>query len=131
VQPPPVVPPPPEKPTPIVPIILLGTGGAALITGGVFGVLTLSARSDASKGCKDSPTGHLCSGEVSSAIDREKTFGLVTDIALASGIVLAGIGVYLLVSGGGDSAKVRALANSPVRVAGAPGGGGLEVVGSF
>jgi tetratricopeptide (TPR) repeat protein len=123
--------PAPERPTPVVPILLIGVGGAALVTGGVFGILTLSARSDASKGCKEAPRGNLCTGDVSSAIDREKTFGLVTDIALASGIVLAGVGVYMLVSGGRDSAKVRALANSPVRVAGRPGGGGLEVVGSF
>ena len=125
--------PPPERPTRILPIVLIGAGGAALATGGVFGILTLSARSDASKGCADAPSGHLCTGDVRSAIDREKTFGLVTDIAFASGILLAGVGVYLLVSGG-ESAKVRALANSPLRmarVARVPGGGGLEVVGSF
>ncbi|CAN5711996.1 hypothetical protein BH11MYX4_BH11MYX4_08130 [soil metagenome] len=130
--PPPAVVAPPDRPTPVLPILLLATGGAALATGGVFGVLTLSARGDASKGCTDSPSGHLCTGDVRSAIDREKTFGLVTDIALASGLILAGVGVYLLVSGGKEpSAKAQAIVNAPVRATARPGGGGLEVVGSF
>lgn len=67
-----------------------------------------------------------------SAIDREKTFGLVTDIALASGVILAGVGVYLLLSGGKEpSPTAAALANAPLRATARPGGGGLEVVGSF
>ena len=115
----------------MLPIALIGTGAAALAAGGVFGILTLSARSDVSKGCNDGSTGHLCSGDVRSAIDREKTFGLVTDIALASGIVLAGVGIYLLVTAHPDEAKVRALTNSPVRVVGRSGGGGVELVGAF
>jgi tetratricopeptide (TPR) repeat protein len=120
-----------ESPSKALPIVLLGTGAAALAAGGVFGVLTLSARSDVSKGCTSGSGGNLCSGDVRSAIDREKTFGLVTDIALASGIVLAGVGIYLLVTSHGDEAKVRALSNSPVRVVGRPGGGSLELVGAF
>ncbi len=132
-QAPPPLPPPPDKPTPVAPIILLAAGGAALVTGGVFGVLTLAARSDVSKGCKDAPGGHLCGSDVGSAIDREKTFGLVTDITLASGIVLAGVGVFLLLSGGGKeaSARAQAIVNGPVRATAGPGGGGLQVVGSF
>lgn len=123
--------PPPESPSRVVPIVLISTGAAALAASGVFGILTLSARSDVSKGCTDGATGNLCSGDVRSAIDREKTFGLVTDIALASGIVLAGVGIYLLVTSHPDEAKVRALTNSPVRVTGRPGGGGVELVGAF
>lgn len=127
--------PPPESPSRTLPVVLLGTGAAALAAGGIFGIMTLSARSDVSKGCTSGASGNLCSGDVRDAIDREKTFGLVTDIALASGIVLAGVGIYLLVSSHGDEAKVRAAANAaahvPVRVVGRPGGGGLELVGAF
>jgi tetratricopeptide (TPR) repeat protein len=123
--------PPREGPSRAVPIVLIGAGAAALAAGGVFGILTLSARSEASKGCTKASAGSLCTGDVRSALDREKTFGLVTDIALASGIVLAGVGIYLLVSSGGDEAKVKALTSSPVRVVGRPGGGGIEVVGAF
>ncbi len=130
-QPPPAAPAPPDKPAPVVPIILLVAGGAALATGGVFGVLTLSARSGVEDGCKDSAGGHLCSSDAGSAIDREKTFGLIADITVASGIVLAGVGAYLLLSGGKESARAQAIVNGPVRATAGPGGGGLQLVGSF
>jgi tetratricopeptide (TPR) repeat protein len=124
-----------ESPSRVVPIVLIGSGAAALAAGGVFGLLTLSARSDVSKGCAASAGANLCSGEVRSAIDREKTFGLVTDIAVVSGVVLAGVGVYLLVTSGSsherDDKALRALTRSPVRVTGRPGGGGVELVGAF
>jgi tetratricopeptide (TPR) repeat protein len=127
-----IAPPPAEGPSRAVPIFLVSTGVAALAAGGVFGILTLSARSEVSKGCATGSGGNLCSGDVRSAIDREKTFGLVTDIALASGIVLAGVGIYMLVSGpSSNDARLRALANAPVRVVGRAGGGGVELVGAF
>ncbi len=95
-------PPPKEKPTRILPIVLLGGGALAFAGAGVFGALTLSARSDVNAGCKDAPGGKLCTQDASSAIDRDKTFGLITDIALVSGVVLAGAGVYFLIAGGDD-----------------------------
>lgn len=95
-------PPPKEKPARILPIVLLGGGALAFAGAGVFGALTLSARSDVNAGCKDAPGGKLCTEDASSAIDRDKTFGLITDIALVSGVVLAGAGVYFLIAGGDD-----------------------------
>jgi tetratricopeptide (TPR) repeat protein len=89
---------PPKPETPILPWILIGGGGAVFATGAVFGILTLGARSDAKDGCTDAPSGHLCSQEASSALDREKTFGLVADIGMVSGLVLAGVGTYLLIT---------------------------------
>jgi tetratricopeptide (TPR) repeat protein len=140
--------PPPEKPTRILPIVLLGGGGLALVTSGVFGLLTLSARSDVNAGCKNAPEGRLCSSDASSAISRDKTFGLVTDIALVSGVVLAGAGVYFLIAGGGDDNKVKVGSEDPtkpsatstktkaeqpskMRVEARPTGAGVEVVGTF
>lgn len=128
--------PPPEGPSRVLPVVLIGTGAAALAAGGVFGLLTLSARNDVSNGCTSGASGNLCSGDARSAIDRDKTFGLVTDIALASGIVLAGVGIYLLVTSREArpayvQEKVRALTSAPVRVVGRPGGGGVELVGAF
>ncbi|MBX3193144.1 MAG: hypothetical protein KF819_39535, partial [Labilithrix sp.] len=92
--------------------------------------LTLSARSDASAGCADGAAGNLCNGDARSALDREKTFGLVTDITLASGIVATGVGIYLLLTAkpGDDAPKAASL---PVRFVGRPGGGGIEVGGAF
>ena len=131
--------PPPEKPTRVLPIVLLGTGGAALATAGVFGMLTLSARSDVDAGCKAAPAGRLCSADAHSAIDRDKTFGLVTDIALVSGVVLGGAGLYFLLAGDSDdkaSVKVgknarNASTGSGLRVEARPAGAGVEVVGTF
>ena len=123
-------PPREEASTPVLPIVLLGTGAAALAAGGVFGFLTLGARSDAKDACRDAPTGLLCEAEARSALDREKTFGLVADISLVSGIVLGGAGLYLLLSSG-KAPDRAAVPSAPVRVVGRPGGGGIEVVGSF
>lgn len=120
-----------QAPSRVLPIVLLGTGAAALAAGGVFGLLTLSARSDVAKGCSNVSAGSLCSESVRSAIDHEKTFGLVADVALASGVVLAGIGTYVIVTSGRDEAKLRTLSSAPVRVVARPGGGGLDLVGAF
>lgn len=112
----------PEKPpAPVLPWILIGGGGVVFATGAVFGILTLGARSEAEDGCKESPSGNICSQDASSAIDREKTFGLVADIGMLSGLVLAGVGTYFL------------LTNKPaephVKVGVRPGG--IVVGGSF
>jgi tetratricopeptide (TPR) repeat protein len=89
----------PEKAAaPILPWILVGGGGVLFVTGAVFGILTLGARGDAENGCTDTQAGHLCTQEASSAIDREKTFGLVADIGMLSGLVLAGVGTYLVLT---------------------------------
>ena len=89
----------PDKPeTPLLPWILIGGGAAVFVTGGVFGILTLGARGDAKDGCTDTAAGHLCSQEASSAIDREKTFGLVADVGMLAGLALAGVGTYFLLT---------------------------------
>ncbi len=119
-------PPPPEKPTRVFPIVLLGAGGAALATAGVFGALTLAARSDVDAACRPAAPGRLCTADAGSAIDRDKTFGLVTDIALVSGVVLGAAGAYLLLAGDDEKPRARA-----VRVEARPAGAGVEVVGTF
>lgn len=120
-----VVVPPPKESGSITPWILIGGGGVLVATGAVFGVLTLGARSDAKNGCTDSAAGHLCDADARSALDREKTFGLVADIGIVSGIVLGGIGTYLLLTDKPAEPKVK------VGVRTLPGGGGVQVGGSF
>lgn len=123
---------PPERPVRVLPIVLLGAGGAALVTAGVFGALTLSARSDVDAGCSPGPSGRLCNADTSAAIDRDKTFGLVADIALVTGAVIGAAGLYLLLAGDDDiaSAKVGSGAR-PTRVEARPAGAGIEIVGTF
>lgn len=101
--PPPPPPKPPEKPFPILPVVLMAGGGALLVTSGVFGVLTLGARSDENADCKSAAGGRLCSDKASSAISHDKTFSVVTDVALVSGLVLGGVGAYFLITGGKKS----------------------------
>jgi tetratricopeptide (TPR) repeat protein len=114
-SPAPPPPPPAEKPTPVLPIALIGIGGAALVTSGIFGVLTLSARSDVEAGCKDGPAGRLCDANAQSAIDRDKTFGLITDITLVSGVIIAGLGVYLLLTSNPKEAPSKGAVKVGVR----------------
>lgn len=121
--PPPPPPPPPPKPFPILPVALMGAGGASLVASGVFGILTLGARSDVDAACKDGPSGRLCRGDAESAVDRDKTFGLVTDITLVAGVVLGGVGAYFLLSG--------KKTDDHVKVGVAPTGRGAALVGSF
>jgi tetratricopeptide (TPR) repeat protein len=113
-----------EKPSVVLPAILIGTGAAALVAGGVFGVLTLGARSDAEGGC----TGNLCGADARDALDREKTFGLVADIGFISGIVLGGAGIALLLTSKGPPPKRGG--HGP-NVALAPHGAGLGLVGTL
>lgn len=112
---------------PVLPIALLGLGGAALATGGVFGFMTLSARSDAKAGCTNGAAGHLCSTDARSSLDKEQTFALVTDIAVVSGVVLAGVGVFTLLRSSGNA---RA-ASSGMTAVGRARVGGFEIAGTF
>lgn len=115
---------PKPKPMPILPIALTVGGGVLLVTGGVFAAMTLSARGEASDGCKDGPGGTRCSADASSALDREKTFGLVADIGILSGLVVGGIGIYLLVTHKPFEPKASV---GSTRFVPRAGGGGLEV----
>lgn len=125
---------PADKPAPVLAYALLGTGGALLVAGGVFGVLTLGARGEAKDACKDTASGLLCSSDAGDALDREKTFGLVADIGMVSGVVLGAVGVYLLLKPSAEpkvDVKAAARATGPLRLVGGPSGGGVHLVGSF
>ena len=117
---------PKPKPTPILPIALTVGGGVLVVTGGVFAALTLSARGEAKDGCKDGPGGTRCSADASGALDREKTFGLVADIGILSGLIVGGIGIYLLVTHKPFEPKASVGQPTP-RFVPRPGGGGVEV----
>lgn len=76
--------------------IIMGTGGALLITGAVFGVLANGKQS----AFEDATT----SEEKIAAKDSGKTYALVADIGMGLGLVTAGVGlvVHLI---GGDAAE--------------------------
>lgn len=123
-------PPPREEPSSVVPWVLVVGGAAVFATGAVFGGMTLAARGDASDGCADGGGGHLCSAEARSALDREKTFGVVADVGMVTGLVLSGVGVTWLLTRG-SSGRASAPASAQVGVRGFANGGGLQLGGTF
>lgn len=130
-------PPPPGAggSTPTTGWVLLGTGGAALVVGGVFGALALSARHDENASCKTVGGSRYCTTDASSAISRDKDYSLIADIGFGVGVVAAGVGAYLVL--GSHHGKEDTGSRASSRFTGAlgarplPGGGELDVVGLF
>lgn len=97
--------------------ILVGTGGAALVAGGVFGFLALGAESERKDAlaCSQEPTS--CSPiklprawrtESDDAESRGKTMQTVAIISAGVGAVAVGVGLYLVLSGGNEKPKAAA-----------------------
>jgi hypothetical protein len=101
----------------------LVTGGVvALGVAGTTGWMALKARKDADSACAGS--GGLCRQDARDALDRDKKFSLVTDIAAGVGLVAASAGLYLLLRsppGAETTAQVMPL----------PGGGAVALSGRF
>ncbi len=114
-----------------VPILLFGTGSAALAAAGIFGMLTASARAEAAKECREGSAGTICSSDARAAIDRDKTFSIVTDVALLSGIVTVALGVYALASARRGDAARKASSAQPWHVVGKANQGGVTFAGAF
>jgi hypothetical protein len=90
---------PPEKKSNLVPFILMGTGGAMVITGIATGIMASGKKSDAEEICPDLPDcGGLPAGDVKKVKDLESsqgTLALVSDIMMFGGIAVAGTGAVL------------------------------------
>lgn len=74
-------------------IVVASVGGAALVTGGIFGGLALSATSKAKSQC----SGNDCPLTAKSDIDRSKLFGNVSTGLIISGGAVAAAGVVLAI----------------------------------
>ena len=72
----------------VLPIALMGAGGALLVTGSIVGVVALGTAQDAPSSEGDEA-------------DSARALALVSDLCLAAGVISAGIGVALLVMGSG------------------------------
>lgn len=71
--------------------IALGTGGAALITGGVFGVLALRDEATLESRCPN----QTCSGSLETKVDSYESKKVIATIGLLSGTALAAGGAVL------------------------------------
>lgn len=109
--------------------VLLATGGAALVSTAIFGVMARSAGSDARAKCVNGPGGRLCSSDAQADLDREQRFALVTDVSAVVGVAALGTGAYLYWRYRNHGKRDRdATALLPTLL---PGGAGVTVHASF
>jgi hypothetical protein len=117
--------PAPEPKRSVAPWVVGGVGVAGFIVGGIFGGLTLAAKSTVNGGCSD--TTKTCSQSAHSAAENGKTFGPVTTV----GLVVGGVGVVtsiVLFATRKPAASGTTVGMGPVVTA---GGGSWRVEGSF
>jgi hypothetical protein len=92
--------------------LLVAGGGAALVTGGVFGVSALSARDRAKRKLPESCSGTTCPRSERDAIERRndhtRRLGLTADVLLIGGAALAAAGAGLLLFHVDDETHVQA-----------------------
>lgn len=100
--------------SPTTGMVLVGVGGSLFIAGGIVGAVGLSK-------AKDSPTKD---GDEAS---KAKTFALVGDVAMASGLVAAGLGAYLWATSS-TPASSKSVAVAPWTTGSASG---LSIAGGF
>jgi len=90
-----------EKVRSIVPLVLMGTGGALVIGSGITGFLTKGKTDDLDAACD----GNACPAAQNDNIDSAKTLALTTDVLLGVGIVTAGVGAVLFFTGALDTER--------------------------
>lgn len=89
----------------VVGLVAMGVGGAALLTGGVFGVLALRDEARLSARCPRD----TCTPDQQSAVDTYESKKLVSGIGLLSGVLLGagGAALFVLSSGSGPAGAAR------------------------
>ena len=116
VPPPPIEPPKKDVPPPVegpnttrtIGYVTLGIGGVALVGAGVSLILRQQALSDLSEACPksfDEPCRTSSGSDARAAIDRGKTFSMLTNILAGVGVVAIGTGVVLVVTSGKNEPK--------------------------
>jgi hypothetical protein len=81
---------------------LVGTGGAAVITGAILGALSSSAGKNARGSCSEVDGSRLCLIGAVNDLERERDLAIGTDVAFGVGISAAIAGTVLLLIGDGD-----------------------------
>lgn len=84
-------------------VVALGVGGAGLIAAGVTGGLAIAQKNDLDKACD----ARRCGPSAHDRVDRYDALRTASGIALAIGIVGAGIGTYLVLDGAEDEGSPR------------------------
>jgi len=86
---------------PLVPVILMGSGGAMVLGSVITGIMTTSAQSDLEDKCPDKQCQPGSDWE--STKNSGQTLAIVTDVLLFGGIAVAGVGLVLLLLDGDEA----------------------------
>lgn len=123
------------KPFPIVPVVLMGTGGAMIATSVVTGLMVSSKQGeydDARTACEKAENcGSLTRARVQELHDLKgsgETLALITDILLFGGVAVAGTGVVLFLLDQGSEERPPSATAS---IACLPGRCGATLRGAF
>lgn len=113
--------------------VLGGAGVVALGIGGVFGVHTLSEKSDATTACGGQGTACPTVGQTQAAqkdLDSARSSALVSTVFIGVGVAAVASAVYLIVTG---APRAEAATTAALRVAPSvtPAGAGLSLAGHF
>jgi hypothetical protein len=116
-----------------------GIGVASLVTGGVFGLLAASAADDAkcAAPCFTTRAPEEGGGENPAFVDardayqRADTFGWVSNVTLAAGVIGIGVGTWLVISAGSTPAKPAAQRGLRLLPTPTVGGGALTIGGTL
>lgn len=110
-------------------IVMMGTGAAAVVAGGVFGFLSMDKASTGKDHCTFGASGDECDDEGYDARKNALTYGNVSTILIPAGLVIGGVGAFLFVTSPETSgASGRSHRVTPVIGRGL---GGVEVSGVF
>ncbi len=113
----------PETVRSVVPMIMMGVGGALLVGGGVTGFLTKGKTDDLDKTCN----GNACPPGQDGNIDSAQTLAITTDVLLGAGLLTAGVGAVLFFTGALDEERQVPIANLSC----GPTGCGATLTGRF
>ena len=86
--------------------VVVGVGGAALVTGAIFGLLAQQQAKNAEDDATLCPD-KRCSPAGREEIDGAETKALISTIGVGAGVVAIGVGVYLVASSSGSATTGR------------------------
>jgi hypothetical protein len=109
-------------------IVMMGVGGAAFVSGGVFGYLSLQKKGEGDDACKLG-SGEQCSEAGYDARKDAISYGNISTVLVSAGLVVGAVGTYLFVSGA-PSEKTNEPTASVTPLVG-NGFGGALVSGAF
>jgi hypothetical protein len=86
-------------------VVALSLGGAGLVASGVTAGLALGEKSSLDDSCPE----RRCPDEQFERVDRYDALRLASGLSLLGGVVFAGVGAFLLLTGDDDHERVHAV----------------------